>query len=460
MLEPVRVRELSVLSTGGLLVLLLGLLPPVMDVFIVNVALPTLSADLGGGDTRIELVVVGYGAAFAVMLVLSGRLGDRFGRRRVLAAGLAGFGLASLWCGLADSMTELIAGRVVQGAFAALIPPQVLATVRAATPRARRARAVSWYTSVSGFAATFALLAGGLLLAEDIVGMSWRAVFLVNVPIGLAVLAGIARSVPETRSEAPGDLDPIGAGLLAVVLLAALIPATRAAAAPWTVPLLLVIPVAAMVLWRWEIRLAASGRIPLVPPELVRTTAIRRGLLLLAPFLAVGGGFLFAFPLTMQDGFGFGPLAGGLATIPMSAAFFAVSFAVPRSLARFGTATVTAGLILQPIGLALILGVLHGMSVTPWTIAPGMALVGCGQALVIGGVNASVMAAVPAEVAGVGGGALIMVHQGAIAIGTAIVGTVYTTLAAAHGHAAAFSVVIAVQIALALALAAVSGFRR
>ncbi|MGO4760046.1 MFS transporter, partial [Streptomyces sp. 2MCAF27] len=188
---------------------------------------------LNAGPALLELVVAGYGVAYAVLLVLGGRLGDTFGRRRLFLAGMAAFALTSLACGLAPNAWSLVAGRVAQGASAALLLPQVLATIHATTSGPRRARAVSLYGATAGLAMVAGQILGGVLVAADLAGTGWRAVFLVNVPVALAGLALAARAIPETRSDRPAPVDVPGTALLALALIALLLPLTEGRAAGW-----------------------------------------------------------------------------------------------------------------------------------------------------------------------------------------------------------------------------------
>lgn len=443
------------LSTLGLGVVLLGTLLPMMDSFIVNVALPTIAGELGAGTADLELVVAGYGIAFTLLLVLSGRLGDAFGRRRVLVLGLLGFVLASLLCALATSPGWLIAARVLQGATAALIPPQVLGTIQAAVPSDRRARAMSWYAAVSGLAAILGLLLGGVLVHADLWGTSWRLVFLVNLPLGLAAAALTAFVVPGTRSEHPAGVDLRGTALLAAMVLALLVPVNRGPVLGWplwTVALLACVPVLAVLLWRTEKRV--SG-VPLLPPSVLTEPKVRGGLLLLAPFLAAWAGFLFALPLTLQHGFGLDPLLAGLAVVPMSLAFLLGSFAVPALRTRLGGRVTPYGALVQGLGIAWLLAALPlgWLGGAVWSALPGLVLIGLGQALVVGAANISVLGAVPTAYAGVGGGLLVTVQQGSMAIGVAVLGTVFAATLTGQGHATAFGVVLVVQLVTGLAVA-------
>ncbi|WP_414941252.1 MFS transporter [Amycolatopsis sp. cmx-11-51] len=442
------------LGSLGLAVVLLAALLPMMDSFIVNVALPTIAADLGASGSDLELVVAGYGLAFTVFLVLGGRLGDAYGRRRVLVVGLVVFTLASLLCALAGTGDWLVAARILQGAAAALIPPQVLGTIQAAEDAERKPRAMSRYAAVSGLAAILGLVLGGILVQADLWGASWRLIFLVNLPLGITAVALVLLLVPDTRSPHPVGVDLRGTALLAATIVLLLVGLNRGLLLGWpwwSIALLVAAPVAAVALWRTENWVVKHGRMPLLPPSVLTEPRVRGGLLLVAPFLAAWAGYLFALPLTLQNGFNLDPALAGLAVAPMSAAFLAGSFAVPGLRAKLGDGVLAAGALVQATGVLWLLGVLL-LDGAVWWVLPGLVLIGWGQALVIGSSQISVLAAVPTEYAGVGGGVLVTTQQGSMAIGVAALGSVHTGLVGA-GHATAFAVVLSVQLAVGIAVA-------
>lgn len=452
-----------VLGATGLFTVLLGAALPLVDFFIVNVALPTIGRDLAAGEAVLELVVAGYGVAYAVLLVLGGRLGDLFGRRRLFLWGMAAFGLTSLACGLAPDAWTLVAARVAQGAAAAAMLPQVLATIQATTAGARRARAMSLYGATAGIAMVAGQILGGVLVATPLgfVGEDggWRAVFLVNVPVAVAGLLLAARTVPETRSERPEPVDVPGTVLLALALLTLLAPLTegRAAGWPlWTWLALAAFPVSAYGFWAVERRADRLGRTPLVPPSLFALASLRRGLAVILPLSLGFSGFMFVIAVALQDGARLGPVAAGLALTPMAVAFFAVSLAGPRLVARFGTRVVTVGALLQGGGLALIaLTVWRSWPDLTWyTPAPGMAVTGVGQALQLPVLFRIILSEVPAERAGVGGGVMITTQQSALTLGVATLGSLFLSMVPGHGMRDALLVALVAQIgAVALALA-------
>src|SRR3954471_15337759 len=275
------------LSPAGVAVLLLGAFLPIVDFFIVNVALPTIDASLHGSAPTLELVVAGYGTIYAALLVVGGRLGDALGRRRVFAAGLVGFTLTSLLCGLAPSIGALVAFRIAQGATAALIVPQVLATFQAALDGPRRAKALGLYGATAGVASVVGQVVGGLLVTANIAGTEWRPIFLVNVPIGLLALTVVFRFVPAPRSDKPTSVDLPGTLLFAATLTALLVPLAEGRTLHWPLWTWLVLalaPILGAATSLVERRTEQHGAMPLLPPSLLRVRSMRRGLTLGFPF--------------------------------------------------------------------------------------------------------------------------------------------------------------------------------
>ncbi|MET7377649.1 MFS transporter [Streptomyces sp. NPDC005526] len=436
----------------GLFTVLLAAALPLIDFFIVNVALPTIGRDLGAGEAVLELVVAGYGVAYAVLLVLGGRLGDLFGRRRLFLGGMAAFGLTSLACGLAPDAWSLVAARVAQGAAAAAMLPQVLATIQAATSGPRRARAMGLYGATAGLSMVAGQILGGVLVAADVAGTGWRSVFLVNVPFVIAGLVLGARAVPETRSPRPEPVDGPGTLLLAASLLALLVPLTegRAAGWPlWTWLSLAAFPGLAAAFYAVERRADRQGRTPLVPPSLFALTSLRRGLVIIVPFSIGFSGFMFVVAVALQRGAGLGPVPAGLTLAPMAVVFFFVSLAGPRLVARYGTRVVTAGALIQAVGVGLLaLAAWRDWpGLGPAALLPGAAVAGAGQALQLPVLFRIVLSEVPAARAGVGSGVMVTTQQSSLALGVATLGTLFLSLVPGLGMRDALVATLLVQLA-------------
>ncbi|MFI6932955.1 MFS transporter [Streptomyces sp. NPDC050287] len=435
----------------GLFTVLLAAALPLIDFFIVNVALPTIGADLSASESVLELVVSGYGLAYAVLLVLGGRLGDLFGRRRFFLGGMAAFGLTSLACGLAPTAWTLVAARVAQGAASAAMLPQVLATIQAATAGPRRAKAMGLYGATAGLSMVLGQILGGVLVSADIAGTGWRAVFLVNVPVVLVGLVLAARAVPETRARRPEPVDGPGTVLLAAALLTLLVPLTegRASGWPlWTWLSLAAFPGVAAAFYAVERRADRLGRTPLVPPSLFALVSLRRGLVMILPFSVGFSGFMFVIAVALQEGAGLGPVQAGLALAPLAVTFLVTSIAGPRLITRYGTRVVTAGALLQALGIALI-------ALAAWrswpdlgllALLPGGAVAGVGQALQLPVIFRIVLSEVPSARAGVGSGVMTTTQQSALALGVATLGTLFLSLVPGLGMRDALITTLLVQL--------------
>jgi MFS family permease len=452
------------LTGTGLTTLLVGVLLPMVDFFIVNVALPSIDKDLHASAPLLELVVSAYACAYALLLVMGGRLGDSFGRRRLFLTGMAAFTATSLACGLAPSAAVLVVARAAQGASAALMVPQVLATIQAATTGQRRARALGRYGATGGIAAVIGQLFGGLLVSANIDGATWRPIFLVNVPIGLAGLIFARRYLPDTRAESAAPVDGPGTVLLGAMVLALLIPLTEGRSLhwpAWTIALLAASPAIATALIAVEGRTERAGRVPLVPPSLLRHTSMRLGLTLALLFFGGFGAFMFCYALIVQQGLKASAAAAGAGLVPMAVTFLIASLCTSRLLALFGPRVLTAGALLQAAGLLILGGtVLAGWPGLPIaSLAPGLAVAGIGQGLVMSPLMGVVLSDVPPSEAGVGGGVLATTQQTALALGVATLGSLFLAVAGdGAGIRNGFLVVVIIQMIAAVAVAA--GSRR
>ncbi|MFI9046400.1 MFS transporter [Streptomyces sp. NPDC053427] len=443
------------LTATGLLTVLLGAALPMIDFFIVNVALPTIDHDLRAGPALLEMVVAGYGVAYAMLLVLGGRLGDMIGRRRLFLWGLAAFGLTSLACGVAPDAWTLVAARVTQGAASALLLPQVLATIQATTTGKHRAKAMSLYSGTAGVASAVGQVLGGLLVAADLAGTGWRAVFLVNVPIAAVAWLLAVRTVPETRSPHPSRVDGPGTALLALALITLLLPLTEGRAAGWPLwswILLAVFPFAATAFLLVERRAERVGRTPLVPPSLLRIPSVHSGLSMIVPFSIGFGGFMFVVAVALQTGLHYGPFAAGLSLAPLCLTFFLASLAGPRLVQRFGRRVVIAGSLIQGTGLLVLALTVYagwpGISVAG--LAPSMAILGAGQGMVLPTVVRIVLSELPVAQAGVGGGVMTTSQQSGLALGVATLGTLFLALLPSVGIRDALLAALLTQLAIVL----------
>ncbi|MGY0235349.1 MFS transporter [Longispora urticae] len=455
--RPAPWRALPVLLTGAFL--------PVLDAFIVNVALPSIGGTLHAGPAELELTVSGYGVAYACTLVAGGRLGDRFGRRRLFMVGMLAFTLMSTGCGLAPSTAALIGFRVAQGLAAALMFPQVLAAIQAGFSGGERQRALGVFGAVIGAAGAVGQVFGGWLLSADVAGLSWRPLFLVNAPVGVLALLLCRRLVPETRSDSSPRVDVRGSVFLAVAIALVLVPATLGRADGWPLWTWLCLAAAAPVGIAFVVsqhRSEASGGTPLLPPSLLRLPAARRALVAITLFATCIGGFLFTTAITLQVGHGFTPVEAGLTMGPCTLAFLGVAVCTGRLVARYGTRLLVGGAVTFAVGLA---GFGAVVALSDRVTVPGAALplavAGAGWAALLVPLIGLVLAGLPAERAGLAGGVLSTALQIGLALGASVLGSVLFAIVGTGGDPgrwrAATLTGVAVECALALTVAGIVG---
>ncbi len=454
----------SVVSPGrtGLVLLLTGQMLPLIDTSITNVALDSITHSLQASATELELIVALYGVAFAVCLALGSKLGDNLGRRRLFMAGVAIFGLASLLCGMAGSVAQLLAARAVQGAGAALIVPQILATLHVTLKGSAHAKAISLFGGIGGIAFIVGQMGGGWLVSADIAGLGWRNAFFINVPICLLVLALSRRFVPETRRDTPSRIDWTGTALLAAILCCLLFPMALGPQWHWSWPLkamlVAVIPLA-LVMAANARKKERNNAHPLIPPRLMRLHSIRFGVLIALLFFSVWSGFMFCMALTMQTGLGMAPWQSGNSFIALGVTYFVSAWFAPKLIARYNTSTILlTGLGIQIAGLlALIVTFrLWGLNNTALTLAPATGLVGYGQALIVNSFYRIGMRDIQPDDAGAASAILSTLQQAALGLGPAIFGAILLHALHAHGgdYARAINLFLGVETLMMVVLAA------
>ena len=408
----------------------------VVDAFVVNVAIPSIRADLNATTGEIQGVIVLYQIAFATLIVTGGRLGDIRGAKPVFLLGLSGFTLASLWCGLAASGGELVLARSVQGAAAALMIPQVLATIHLLFRDEERGRAFGIYGFTLGFGGAVGFGLGGWLVAFDLDGLGWRTIFFVNVPIGVVFMLTAWRMMPATAGKPETRLDLIGASILLVALLCVLGPLLLGGEFDWAPWLFAVIAAGLLLLaamWPLERWVERSRRgLPLIHLDLLRDRGFATGLAAVFCFTFANISFYLVLTLYLQLALHLPPLQSGSTVLPLAIAFALMSrFAGPRAQQR-GIVALIQGCGVQIGGLALLgIAVAAGLSAAP-ALAIVLMVFGIGQAMVMAPLYGLVLTEVPAAHAGSGGGVMITVQQIGNGAGVAVVGAVYWSLQAAH----------------------------
>jgi EmrB/QacA subfamily drug resistance transporter len=390
----------------------------VVDAFIVNVAIPTIRRSLGAGSGEMEAVIAIYQIAYAALVITGGRLGDIIGRRRVFIAGVLAFTTASVWCGLATSGIELVLARLLQGATAALMVPQVLATIHALFPDAARARAFAVFGVTLGLGGAVGFALGGWLVTLDLFGLGWRSVFLVNLPVGLAVAAAALLLMPEGKRRA---------ATLFFALIALIGPFLAGRELGWPLWLWLAMAAGGALLplfARWERQVERRGGLPLVSLGLLRDRRFLRGLVAVAAFQFGNVSFYLLMTLCMQNQLGFSPMQSGWAVVPLAIAFTIASQLAGGWVSRQGVRVLLLGCAIQLAGLVALAG-LTPLRPTLSVVMAVLPVFGFGQGLVMAPLAGLVLATVPPEQAGAGSGLLNTMHQGAGAFGVSLVGLAY-----------------------------------
>ncbi|HTZ42696.1 MAG TPA: MFS transporter [Jatrophihabitans sp.] len=433
-----------------LAVLLMAIFMGQFDFFVVNVAAPSLRGDLGATDGALQLIVGGYAFAYASGLVSGGRLGDMFGYRTMFAGGMLGFSAASLLCGVATGPAQLAVFRLLQGATAAVMLPQVLASVKAMFPASYQPRAMAWYGVTAGLGAVAGQALGGLLVSADVAGLGWRSIFLVNVPIGLVVAALAWRILPARvgRSDEQQpvaarlrQLDPLGAAGIAASLALVLVPLTLGRAMGWPAwawgCLAAAVPAGAATL-RWERAAGRRGLTPMLDLPLLRGPGFRAGVLANVAFMLYFGSYMFTLSLLLQAGLGLSALAAGLVFTPAALAFAAAALVARRLIERAGLRVIVGGAVLTAAGLAALGWRLAdaGLHAGLPAIVAATTVISLGNGFVLPSLIGVALADVPGRKAGVASGMLTAGQQFASSTGVALIGAVFFAVAASRtGHA-------------------------
>ncbi|MFH8406597.1 MFS transporter [Streptomyces sp. NPDC018019] len=407
----------------ALAVVLTAAFMDLVDATIVNIAIPSIQRDTGASFGAIQWITAGYALAFAVGLITGGRLGDIHGRRRLFLLGMGGFTAASALCGIAADPRMLIAARVLQGAMAALMVPQVLAIIHVTFPPHERGKVFGMFGAVIGLGAVCGPLIGALLTQWDVLGLQWRPIFLINLPVGVAGILLGRRFITESRAPKALRLDLVGTVLAALALLMVLYPLTQGRETGWPVwgfVSMAASPLVLAVFVRYERAKARKDGSPLVELSLfgLRTFAAGTGVQL--TFGALSGLFFLVWTLCMQLGLGWGPLHAGLTGVPFSLACSAAAgVSVQKLVPRFGRKVMQAGALVMLAGVLLYIAVCgrYGTELTSWQMVPAMLLMGGGMGLIVAPITDAAISEVPAGHSGSASGVFNTMSQLGMALG-------------------------------------------
>ncbi|HEY0240717.1 MAG TPA: DHA2 family efflux MFS transporter permease subunit [Friedmanniella sp.] len=418
-----------------LAVMLTAEIMDLLDSTVVNVAGPSLKAELGATPTALQWIIGGYPLALGAGLILGGRLGDRFGRRQLFLVGLIGFTVASLACAVSPSIAVLIVARLVQGLFGALLLPQGLGLIRIAFPPRELGKAFAVFGPVFGLGGILGPVIGGGLIAADVGGLGWRTVFLVNVPIGIAAAIIAWRVLPHGDGDRALPIDVVGAGLVVAasgLLVYPLIQGQEAGWPTWTWVLLAAGLLGYGLFVLQQRRLLAHGRTPLVLPSIFTRRSYTVGLAGIALFFAGLVGVQLTLTLFLQLGHSYGAGEAGLANIPLavgSGIGGAISGAVLAD--RMGRSSLQLGAVVQLAGALLTYLLLGGADDFSYgRIVVGLIVSGIGSGLVVAGLFNILLGAVEDHEVGSASGVLSAVQSIASSVGVAVFGTLFFRMVA------------------------------
>lgn len=423
----------------ALAVLLLASFMNLIDVTIVNVALPSLMHSLGADPNQIEWVIAAYVLAFALGLLPFGRLGDIVGRTRMFLLGVAAFTTASALCGLAPNIETLIGARVLQGLGGAMMTPQVLAIAQVTFPPEEKGQAFSLFGLSSSLAAVTGPLLGGVLIGADLWGLDWRPIFLVNIPVGILAIVAGWYLIPRMPGHPELRNDFVGIALFGLAAVLLVFPLIEGRAYGWPTWIFLMMAAALLVtagFVLWQRQRARAGKPQLLNFSLIANGNYLLGLLITTIFASGVPPLFMVISLTVQNGFGFTPLQSGLINTPFSIGVMSVSLFIGRLGQRYLRARLAVGATLLAVGIFwLDLNLRTVTDTIPYMLfLPPLLISGLGLGLGFSGLFQSVLAGVPPRDSGAGSGALQAFQQIGGAVGVAIVGQIYFTgLAAGLG---------------------------
>jgi EmrB/QacA subfamily drug resistance transporter len=419
------------MRTVALVIVALAFVMDLLDSTIVNVAIPTIRDNLGASYAAIQWVVAGYALTFATLLVTGGRMGDVYGYKKVFIGGVAGFTLASLLSGLAQNPGMLIAARLLQGACAALMVPQVMSLMQVMYKPEERGGINGLFGALGGLSASLGPVVGGLLIKWNILGWDWRPIFLINVPIGIfALIAGI-KYLPNGKSPHPLKLDLLGTGLVITAIFLLTYPLIQGRDLGWPAwsfaMMAASLPVFGLFAW-WQRRKERADGSPLVLPSLFRKRSFGVGLAVNLVFEMAMIGFFLTNTLLLQIGFGFSAVHAALTGIPVAIGIgLTMALAGEKIVPKLGRYALSLGTIIMALGLMSTLWVVHRylQDVHSWQLIVPLLLTGIGMGFVFGSLFAAVLNGVDPKHAGSASGILNATQQVGGAIGVAVIGVIF-----------------------------------
>lgn len=440
-------------STRGMWVILaLVLLADALDMIdstVTNIAAPTIARDLDGGEGLIKWLGTAYMLAMGVLLVVGGRLGDKFGQRRLFLIGMSGFTLASAVAGLSPDPALLIAARIAQGGFGALLIPQGMAIMTKAFSRDMLTKAFGLFGPLLGVATVGGPVLAGFIIDADLFGLSWRPIFLLNLILGVLGLAVANKILPHDDGDRSTIVDGWGSGLLAGGMFGLLYGLIEGSTNGWTaVPIGSII--AGLVFFAAFAYRQTTAADPLITPTLLRNRGFTSGLLVGLAVFATTTGLVYVLSLFMQEGLHASPRDASLALLPLTLGIIASAFAAMGGLvAKLGRTLIFIGLavVLFGCGWVLALVVASGTDLGLWALAPALFVIGVGMGCCYSTIFDVALGDINPDEAGSASGSLSSIQQLAAGIGSAAVTSIFFQAATSGlGHAMKISLIVVLMV--------------
>lgn len=427
--------------TIALVIVTLAFVMDLLDTTIVNIAIPSIQNNLGASFAAIQWMIAGYALTFAVLLITGGRMGDVFGYKKLFLIGVGGFTLASMLCGLAWNPEVLVGARLIQGAMAALMVPQVMSLMQIMYKAHERTAVMGLFGALGGLAASLGPIIGGFLIHANIAGLDWRPIFLINVPVGIFALVMAYKYLPEGKSAHPLKLDLIGTAIVMAALTLLIFPLIQGRELDWPawtfIMMAASLPVFGLFAW-WQKRKDRADGSPLVAPVLFKASSFIKGLLTNVIFQGAMVGFFLPFTILLQAGLGYDVIEAAITGIPTALGIgLSIGLFGQKLIPKLGRYVLTLGAVVMTIGLAITYMVVqaNGLDVQPWHFIPGLLLTGGGMGLIVAPIFAITLNDVNPKNAGSASGVMNAVQQVGGAIGVALVGVVFFGQLTQHASA-------------------------
>ena len=415
-----------------------------IDSTVTNIAAPTIAAHLGGGESLIKWLGTAYMLAMGVLLVVGGRLGDKFGQRRLFLIGMSGFTVASAVAGISPSPALLIAARATQGAFGALMIPQGMAIMTKMFSSEMRTKAFALFGPLLGLATVGGPVLAGFIIDANLFGLSWRPIFLVNVFLGVVGLALAAKILPAVDGDRATSIDGLGSGLLAGTMFGVLYGLIEGSTNGWTtLPILSI--TGGLVCFAAFARRQTTVPDPLLKPSLLANRGFLSGLLVGLTVFAATVGLVYVLSLFIQNGLGASPRQASLALLPLTLGIIVAAGATMGLIAKLGRTLIFAGLAIVLLGCAAVLALVahSGTNLELWTLAPAIFVIGLGMGACYGTIFDVALGDIDPDEAGSATGSLSAIQQLAGGIGSAAVTSVFfSTASAGLSHAMQISLIV------------------